>query len=235
MKALLPWLLSVTLGFSAGTNRSTLSREPGATYLEDVLVPGQKAILKVVHPAQIYYQLDGKRVLGTLVPGLPAEIIAISDRAYKVRAKAAHADVSGWVTPKALEPHNEEEFVRIVKQLRERQVLVEQLVREKKIALGMTAREVKLSLGEPDRVSSTIDEKGRREIFEFVSYKRIPQYGTALDAYGRPYQTVTWVKVETGKSVVEIINDSVTSIQNTEGSPNLSSPVAIAPPPALAF
>ena len=61
----------------------------------------------------------------------------------------------------------------------------------------------------------------------------------AADPYRRnpeePYQTVTWVKVETGKSVVEIINDSVTSIQNTEGSPNLSSPGAIAPPPALAF
>lgn len=235
MRALLLWFIGASLGLAAGLERSSLSRESGAIYLEDFLPPGEKAILKVVQPAPIFYQLDGKRLLGNLVPGGDAQIIAVSERAYKVRARATHADVSGWVTPKALESHNQVDFVRTVRELQERQLLVDRLIREKKIALGMTTREVKLSLGEPDRVSSTVDGKGRRESFEYVCYKRIPQPTTVFDAFGRPYQSTTWIKVETGKTVVDFVDNSVSSIQNTEGSPNLSSPVIITPPPILVF
>ncbi|MEM0968222.1 MAG: hypothetical protein AAGJ31_02630, partial [Verrucomicrobiota bacterium] len=104
-----------------------LSRESGAIYLEDFVSPDRGAFLRVAHPAPIFYQLDGKRRLGTLKVGFDAEIIAISDRAYMVRAKAAHADVSGWVTPKAFEAHNGEDFVRILQELYERQLIIEDL------------------------------------------------------------------------------------------------------------
>ena len=229
------WLLGVTVAFAAGADRSGLSREPGAIYLQDFLTPGQKALLKVVQPAPIYYQMDGKRLLGTLVVGADAEIVAVADHAYKVRTRAAHADVSGWVSPKALQSHNGADFVRVLKELQERQILVDDLIRQKKVALGMTAREVSLALGQPDRVDSAVDGNGRIQVFEYISYKRIPQISTVFDAFGRPYQTTTWIKVETGKTAVELVNNSVTSIQNSEGSPNLSSPVIITPPPILAF
>lgn len=235
MRALFLWLFGATLALAAGGERLGLSREVGAIYLEDFLAHGEKAVLKVIHPAPIFYQLDGKRRLGTLVPGVEAEIIAVGESAYKVRTKATHDRVSGWVTPNALESHNRTEFVRILKELQERQVLVNKLIEQKKVALGMTAQEVRRSLGEPDRVSSLVDQTGRRESLEFICYERVAQTTTAFDVFGRPYQTVTWIKVETGKTVVELLNNAVTSIQNTEGSPNLSSPVTIAPPPILVF
>lgn len=232
---MLIWLFGASVALAAGLDRSSLSREPGAIYLQDFLPPGQKALLRVVQPAPIYYQLDGKRLLGSLVVGAEAEIVAVAEHAYKVRTRAAHADVSGWVSPKALESHNGADFVRVLKELQERQVLVDDLIRQKRIALGMTAREVSLSLGQPDRVNSLVDSKGRVEVYEYVCYKRVPQIATAFDAYGRPYQTTTWIKVETGKTVVEFVNNSVSSIQNSEGSPNLSSPIIITPPPILVF
>jgi len=191
--------------------------------------------LKVVHPAPIFYQLDGKRRLGTLVPGHDAEIIAISERAYKVRAKAEHADVSGWATPKAFESHNEVEFRKILQQLYERQQLVNQLIEKEKIALGMTAREVRTSLGEPDRIRSTLEQGGRSETYEYICYDRVPQYITSRDSLGRLVRTLTWVKVEVGKTVVDLENDSVVKIENTQGAPDLSAPVTIAPPPILVF
>lgn len=223
------------LGWGAGGAHAGLPRESGAIYLEDFLAPGEKAQLKVVHPAPIFYQSDGKRRLGTLVPGADAEILAVTERVYLVRTKATHAGVSGWVSPKALEPHNEVDFMRVIKELQQRKIVVDELIANKKVALGMTAREVKQSLGEPDRVSSTVDDKGRRETFEYVTYKRIPQITTAVDGYGRPFQTTTWIKVETGRTSIDFANNSVTSVQNTEGAPNLSSPVIITPPPILVF
>lgn len=218
-----------------GAARAELSREAGAIYLEDLIEPDEKVVLRVDHPAPIYYQSDGKRRLGTLKPGYDAEIVAITDRAYMVRAKAEHADVVGWVSPKAFAAHKGKDFVKTLKELYQRQLLVNDLIEKRQVGLGMTIREVKMSLGEPDRIHQAIDAGGRRDAFEYITYEKVLQPVTRYDQNNVPYRDYAWVKIETGKTTIELENELVTGIQNTEGAPQLGAAVTIPVPPLLIF
>lgn len=220
---------------SLGVASAQLSRETGAIYLEDFIPADQVIQLKVVQAAPVYYQLDGKRLLGTLVPGHNATLVAISDKAYMVRAKATHADIKGWVSPKAFQAHNGEDFVKVLKELYDRQLAVNELIEKHQVALGMTVNEVKRSLGEPDRVSSTLNQAGSTHSLEYITYQKVPQNVTRIAPNGLPFNDVVWVKVETGKATINIEKDVVVSISNTEGAPKLNAPMTIAPPPIIIF
>jgi hypothetical protein len=45
----------------------------------------------------IYYQGDMQRALGAMAPGTPVLLVAMTDTAYKVRGRARHGDVAGWI------------------------------------------------------------------------------------------------------------------------------------------
>ncbi|MEM7010646.1 MAG: hypothetical protein AAF585_04100 [Verrucomicrobiota bacterium] len=186
-----------------GIAQAELSRESGAIYLEDFIDPDQKVILRVIHPAPCYYQNDGKRRLGTLKTGQDAEVVAITDRAYQVRAKAQHADVLGWVSPKAFQSHNGKDFVSTLKELHKRQLQVNELIAKKQVAIGMTVDEVQAALGKPDRISQVIDANGRKDSLEYITYDKVLQPVTRYDEYGTPYRDYASVKVETGKTTID--------------------------------
>ncbi len=232
MKPLLAGLVFVAL---AGSALAQVVREKGAVYLEDFLEPGKEVILEVKHPAPVFHRSDGQRRLGTLVVGRPAKIIAATDRAYLVQTKAEHAMVRGWITPKALEVHDGDAFVKTIKELHERQLLVADLIDQGQVALGMTLSEVKQSLGEPDRLQSELDTAGRTDVLEYVTYDRVPQRVNRIDPTGIPYTAIAFVKVETGKVEIELKDEVVTAIRNEKGAPNLNAPVTITPPPVLVF
>ncbi|MEM1295951.1 MAG: hypothetical protein AAGH89_11340 [Verrucomicrobiota bacterium] len=218
-----------------GSIQAELSRETGAIYLEDVLEPEQSVVLRVIHPAPIYYQLDGKRRLGTLRLGFDAEIVAISQKAYMVRAKAQHADVKGWISPQALQAHNGADFVKILGQLYQRQLVVKELIERRQVALGMTFREVERSLGNPDRINSAIDASGKQDTLEYVTYKRVAQPITRFDEFGVPYSDFVYVNVEIGKVAVGLVDEIVQSINHVESARNCGSGVTLLPPPPLVF
>ena len=218
-----------------GAAYAELSREAGAIYLEDFVEPDEKVILKVAHAAPVFYQNDGKRRLGTLKPGYDAEIVAITDRAYMVRAKARHADVVGWVSPKALQAHNDKDFIKALKELYKRQQLVNDLIKKHQVALGMTVREVKLALGEPDRISQSIDAGGRKDALEYITFDKVLQPITRYDQNGTPFRDYATVKVETGKTTIDFQDEVVSSIHNTEGVPKLGAAVTIPVRPGLIF
>lgn len=234
MKAL-TLVLPLALFATSLTHAQGFSREKGAIYLEDFMPEEDGIVLKVAHEAPIFYQLDGKRRLGTLEAGYEAELIAISDKAYMVRAKAKHANVKGWVTPLAFQKHDGDTMVKTLKELYQRQLLVQDLIDKNQVALGMTVAEVKRSLGDPDRVTSTITAEGKRDSLEFITYERVLQTVTRRDVNGFLVQDLVPVKVETGRTTIDFTNDLVVSINNTEGAPNLSSGVTIAPPPLLVY
>lgn len=223
------------MGILAGLAQADFPREKGAIYLEDILPPDEGITLKVEHEATIYYTLEGKRRLGTLVKGYEAQLVAISDKAYMVRAKAQHANVKGWVTPQAFAAHKGEDMVKALNELYARHVVIQDLIAKKQVALGMTVDEVKQSLGEPDRVSSTLDGEGKRDSLEYITYERVLQPVTRLDINGFPVRDYVPVKVETGKTTIDFNDDLVVSINNTEGAPNLNSGVTIAPPSVFVY
>ncbi|HUF63390.1 MAG TPA: hypothetical protein VMN36_15045 [Verrucomicrobiales bacterium] len=200
----------LTAGWAAGTR---LHREEGAIYLEDFL--SDPVELRILQTVNAFYTLEGKRYLGTMKPGQVVEVLAISDRAYRVRGVAQQGQVAGWVGPKFLEPV-EDEFLDNLRKAAERKKIVDELIAAKEVALGMTIDEVEQSLGKPTRKSSRIDAEGRSDTYDYITYKNVPQYNYYRDGYGRVFRDVYYVKVETGKVSVEFQDGIVGAVAEME-------------------
>ena len=209
------------------SEKSSLSREPGAVYVEDLFdKPVRLALQK---DAPIFYQLDGKRRLGTLAAGQDVKLVAISDRAYRVRGRAAQGEVSGWIGT-AFVKDPSPDFRDNMKKLHERQQLVEKLIDAKEVALGMTPDEVVASLGAPDERSSKVDANTMTESYAYLTYNKVPQVTPRRDAYGRIYNAVTYVKVETGRRTINFTDGVVSSLEENEKASNKSTAKIVVPP-----
>ncbi|MCW0220978.1 MAG: hypothetical protein OJI67_21805 [Prosthecobacter sp.] len=210
--------------------KSTLAVEPGTIDVEYLL---PKAVtLKVLQESPIYTRSTMDTALGSMAPGTLVKLAGLSDTGYRVRGRARHGDVSGWMRMSDLlspDPN----LVANLKKLHQRQTEVEALIANKQIALGMTTEEVQASLGKPNRKSSKLSAAGKEEKLEYVVYDRIPQYNTGFDGLGRPVQTVVYIKVETGSMSVNLKNSVVESIEETKGNPLGSGGVKIVPGPII--
>jgi len=195
-------------------NESRLQREEGAIYLEG-MVEGEIAV-RISQPGAVFATLSGDRWLGNLVPNRDAVLLAVSERAYRVRGQAKQGQVAGWVSKSVVEGITPE-FEENLRLYYERYELVRELIKQKQIALGMTVGEVVASLGPPDKRTSKVTGAGRSDTLEFVSYQRVPQTAVGYDAFGRPVPVTQYVEVEAGRVVVEFIDDAVVSIEESEG------------------
>jgi hypothetical protein len=88
-------------------------------------------------------------------------------------------------------------------------------------------------MGKPTRKSSKLSATGKEEKLEYVIYERVPQYTTSVDAFGRPFQTVTYIKVETGSLAVNLKDNVVDTIEETKGNPLGGGGVKIIPGPMV--
>jgi len=241
MKALSVTLLTACLltqplgaqGLDWLEKKSPLSTEKGALYVEDILEEPIK--LRVLKQAPIYYQLDMRRHLGTMARGTEVTIVALSDKGlYRVRGKATHGGVSGWMRAQDL-AGTDPKFAENLRKLYARQKIILDLVKNKQIALGMTPAEVVASIGKPSRTAVKIAANGKNETYEYITYDRVPQYRTTIDQYGRPFTSTYYVKVETGKLTVTMKDGSVSEIEETEGNPLGDGGLIQVPPPIVLF
>ena len=193
---------------------SNLVKEDGAIYLEEMLV--DEIFGKTNKAAPIYTSLQGDRWIGNLIPGRKAILLAVSDKAYRVRAHAKQGQVAGWVS-KAVIDGFPEGFEENLLKFHARWVAVKELIDNHQVALGMTVEEVTLSIGPPDKRSSKITGEGRTDVLEYISYQRVPQQVPGFDSLGRPVTTTQYVEVESGRVTVEFSDDMVSSISETEG------------------
>jgi hypothetical protein len=214
-----------------GPRKSTLlAPEPGTIDVEDMLK--KPVMLKVLQESPIYTRSTLDNALGSMAPGTLVKLVGLSDTAYRVRGRARHGDVSGWMRiPDLLSA--DPNLVPNLKKLHERQMIVEELIAKHQVALGMTAEEVTASMGKPNRKSSKLSAAGRDEKFEYVVYDRVPQYTTGLDAFGRAVQTVVYVKVETGSLSVNFKDGIVETVEETKGNPLGTGGVKIVPGPII--
>ncbi|MBL9160410.1 MAG: hypothetical protein JNJ70_23205 [Verrucomicrobiales bacterium] len=211
---------------------SSLMQEKGAVYLEGLVTREIK--VKVTQAAPIYANLTGERWLGNLFPNQEVTLLAIGEKAYRVRGQAKQGQVAGWIG-KAMVEGVSPELEQNLAKLHERQLLVNDLIDKQQVALGMTNDEVMASLGPPDKRNSKVDKDGRNDTFEYIRYQKVPQTQTAFDQFGRPYQSVTYLMVETGKATIVFEKGVVSSIEESEGL-NLQAPtVRIVPPPIIIF
>src|SRR5215213_2492408 len=149
-------LATLLLGASAPLRGGAVIREPGAVYLEDLLVKPVK--LATTAEAPIYYLSDLGRFLGVLKKGQLVELQAVSDGAYRVRGTAKQGQVAGWVEPRYLSPLKKE-FLDGLKQNAARRNEVNALIAKNEVAVNMTPEEVATSLGKPAKKTSRLDAK----------------------------------------------------------------------------
>lgn len=210
--------------------KSELVQEEGAIYLEGMVDDEVK--VRVTAAAPVYANLKGERWMGNLQPEQNAVLLAVSEKAYRVRGRAQQGQVAGWISKAAVTglPADFEENLR---QYHARYVIVTDLIENHQIALGMTTEEVIASLGPPDKRSSKLTSDGRSDSLEFVSYKRLPQTTTTTNGLGQPVSVTTYVEVESGRVSVDFSNDVVTTITESEGLNFANARLDITIPPVV--
>lgn len=238
MKAFYPLLVVLLFAQAAATaqvvtpsprNKSSLqATDPGTFSLEGITA--RPIVVKVQIESAIYPSSKGQGALGTFAPGTLVTLIAMSDNAYRVRGRARHGDVAGWIrqTDVASADPN---LATNLKKLVERSLKVAELIEKNQVAMGMTKAEVQASLGKPSRVSAKVNANGKEERQEFSIYERVPQTTTGRDAFGQLVQTVIYVKVEVGTLAVSFKDDVVSEIEETKGNPLGGGGAQIIPPP----
>ncbi len=192
---------------------SALSREKGALYLEDATNREMKLLTTAEAP--VFSNLRGERRLGVIPAGRTVVVIAVSPKALRVRGRALHDNVVGWISRSAVTPVPE----KLVDQIRaatERRQAVEALIAKKEIAMGMTPEEVEASLGPPSERNSRVDAQGRRESLDYITYRTVSQQVLQYDQYGRAYYVLVPQKVETGRRSVDFVNGVVASYTESE-------------------
>lgn len=213
--------------------KSNLPKEEGAIYLEE-MVEGEVAV-RIATAAPVYTNLQGARWLGNLLPSQNAVLLAVSERAYRVRAQAKQGQVAGWVA-KAAVTGLPPDFEENLKLFHERYLIVSDLIAHKQIALGMTVAEVTAAIGAPNQRQSTVDGEGRRDLLEYVTYERVPQTFTTVDPLGRPVSATRYVEVEVGRISVTFADDAVVSISESEGFNYRNARLDLfVPPPVVLF
>ncbi len=227
-----PMALVAQLSPSGARKPSQLAQEPGTMHLEDLLK--KPVMLKVREETPIYSRAVFDRALGSMAPGTVVKLVAMSEAGYRIRGRARHGDVVGWV-PMTSVLSTDPNLAENLKKVYERQKQVDELVANRQVALGMTAEEVRASLGKPTRTSTKLNAAGKDERLEYAIFEKIPQYSTGFDAFGRPVQTVVYIKVETGNLSISIKDNVVDEIEETKGNPLGGGGVKIIPGPIFGF
>lgn len=238
MKALCLILLALLATHAAQAQSSSrpksslLNLEPGAFSIEG-MTP-KPVVLKVQIEAPVYPTSKLQGALGSFAPGTLVTLVAMSDTAYRVRGRARHGDVAGWVRPaEMLSP--DPNLAANLKKLYERTKQVDELIENHQVALGMTSQEVQASMGKPSRKSSKINAAGKEEKLEYSMYEKVPQVTTTRNVFGQLVQSVIYVKVETGTLSLSFKDGVVSEIEETKGNPLGGGGVKIVPPPMFGF
>ena len=192
---------------------SALSREKGALYVEDAT--DREIRLTTTAEAQVFSNLRGERRLGVIPAGRAVVIVAVSKTALRVRGRAVHDNVVGWVARSAVTPIGD----KVMAQLQaacERRLAVDGLIAKKQIAIGMTPEEVEAALGPPTERNSRVDANGRRDSLDYITYRTVSQQVLQYDRFGNAHYVLVPQKIETGRRSVDFVNGVVASYTESE-------------------
>ena len=213
-------------------SRSALPVEPGTISIEDLLPRPLR--LSVKQESIVYYRATLDRALGQMAAGTPVTVVGLSDTGCRVRGRAKHGDVAGWMRFSDL-AMGDPKLPEKLKALHERQTRVSELVAQHEVAIGMTRDEVGQSLGRPTRTSTKITAAGREERLEYAIFQKVPQPAVGRAPNGQLVETVVYVKVEVGTLSVSFKNGVVDVIEETKGNPLAGAPVKIVPVPIVIY
>jgi len=210
--------------------KSLLDSDPNVVYLNQVLKDPVK--LTVIKEAPVFSDHQGRQRVGTLRADQDVEVLAITDRAYRVRGRGIHDGIAGWVAPWAF-TSADPDFVEVFKKFYEREMAVKALIAEGRIAIGMTLDEIKRCKGEPVKTSVRKTEDGQATRWEYIEFDQVRHYVTHIDPYTRQtYRTLSHItQEERGKLTVEFEDGIVAAIEETRD--DRRSNVRIIVPPVI--
>ena len=201
--------IALMLPATAAPRKSLLNNDPDVIYLNEHL--DHTIHLVVAKPAQIYSTKNGGRKLGIFPANTKVELLAIGGgNAYRVKGKAKHSVVSGWVSPKLL-TSKDKNFIANLKEFYNRQLIVTELIANQDVAIGMTLGEVKESLGEPTKTEVKQTRKGESGTWEYVVFEEEKHYRTIFDSRtGQTYRQLSHVTTEEKSRITLEFENSVT-------------------------
>ena len=217
-------------GLGQGSGKSSISAEPEPFLWRTFFRSLSGFTVKSESP--IFYQISMDRVLGSMAPGAMVTLVGMSDNAWRVRGRARHGDVAGWmkrddlVLPDPTLPDKLKAFYESRKQ-------VSALIEAHQVGIGMTRQEVQESLGRPTRTSTRVTASGREEFIEYAIFEKVPQTTIGRAPNGQLVQSVIYVKVEVGTLSISFKNDNVEAIEETKGNPLRGAPIKIVPVPVF--
>jgi hypothetical protein len=209
---------------------SLLATEPGTVDVEGKLP--QTLRLQIQQEAGVYATSTFQRPVGSMAAGTVVTVVGLSEKAYRVRGRARHGDVAGWVAI-GFFAMTDPEMPKKLQALLERQREVEAMIAANQVAVGMTSAEVLASMGKPSRKATRITAAGRQELLEYSVWEKVPQYRTGFDPFGNPVQSVVYVKVEVGTLSISFKDGLVEVIEETKGNPLRGGQVKIVPGPVF--
>ena len=230
LHSLLLFLLA-TVTITAAPRKSLLNNDPDVVYLEEQV--DHKLYLTVTKPANIYSAKNGGRKLGTFPANTKVELLAIGgENAYRVKGKAKHNKVSGWVSPKLL-TSTDKNFIANLKSFYERALIVQDLIANHDVAIGMTLDEVRKSLGEPTKTEVKQTRKGESGQWEYIVSIEEKHYRTVVDPRsGQTYRQLSHITTEEKeRTILEFEDSVVTSV--TRKKNNGPGKVRIIPVPLI--
>ena len=210
---LLVLAISLVSHTNAAPKKSLLNNDPDVIYLNEHI--DRSITLMVVKPTTVYASKKGKssRRLGAFKANTKVELIAMTEKAYRVKGQASHAGVTGWVNPNNL-ASKDKNFISNLKKLYERQMIVKELIANKEVAIGMTLDEVSKSLGEPTETEVEQTREGMSGKWDYVVSEEQKHYRTVVDPRsGSVYRQLSHITTEErSRTTVKFKDDLVTSV-----------------------
>lgn len=208
--------LALLLGLvPLSAKESLLDNDPDVVYLEGASDKVMEFV--VIKDAVVFASKKGGRRLGVYPQNTKVQLLAMTDKGYKVKGKARHSLVSGWVSPKNL-ASKDPKFVENLKKYYQREREIRALIRNKEVAIGMTIAEVQQSIGEPTKKESRLTKEGRSGKWEFIKAEEQKHYNYYRDPRtGMSYKQFSHTTYEeTEKLTVEFEAGVVTAITSKE-------------------
>ena len=202
---------------------SRLVKEDGAIYLEGLVV--NEVVVRISTATPAYSTLAADRWLGTLLPNQNAVLLAVSKKAYRVRARAKQGQIAGWISKGAVDGLHEN-FEVTLHAFYDRHVEVKELIDNHQVALGMTLNEVIASIGPPTSAVPRSLKKGATILLSSLPMRRFPEpfsFMTLLAFLTTPLPTWRWSPAES-PSNLKITPSLRLRIQKVSTSAGMAAP-----------
>lgn len=229
---LLIWLVFYGFVVHFATAQSRLNNDPSVLYLEEV--SDQVQIMMTIADTPIHVSKEGGRRLGTIKTDSKVELLAFTEKAYRIKGEGRNGQLVGWTSPRFL-ASKDPQFAANLKKLYDRHMAVKELIANNEVAIGMSLDEVVQSVGEPTKKKVRVTATGQSGTYEYITYNEQKHYNYVTNPMTggvfRQFSHVT--QEETSKLVVEFKDDVVAALEKSEN--NQGGQVRVVVPPIIMF